>query len=314
MNVERLLDGLARSGVPGVGAMVLSASAPPVIAVRGVRRAGGDVAVTVDDPWHLGSCTKAMTATLLARLQARGVVDFGAPLADCLPEVRMSAGFAATPLRDVLSHMAGVRRDPHWNVFRQLRGSRASVVGQRRFLAAHALGEVPGGPEYSNLGYIVLGAVVERVLGMSWERAMRREVFEPLGMVGAGFGPPQGAAPLGHRVVDGRWEAQEVGPLADNPRVYGPAGRVHMPLADWARFLRVHMGEGPKGFLPEALLAALHQPRTNGYAAGWGLSDAGRVLQHTGSNTLWFADVRLLPETGSGVVVVCNGFGSKTIK
>ena len=221
----------------------------------------------------------------------------------------MSAGFAATPLRDVLSHMAGVRRDPHWNVFRQLRGSRASVVEQRRFLAAHALGEAPGGPGYSNLGYIVLGAVVERATGMSWERAMRREVFEPLGMVGAGFGAPQGAAPLGHRVVDGRWEAQEVGPLADNPRVYGPAGRVHMPLADWARFLVVHMGYGPADYLPAPLLATLHAPRQNGYAAGWGVSDAGSMLHHTGSNTLWFARVTLWPEAGHGVAVVCNGFG-----
>lgn len=309
-----LIDRLERSGVPAAGAMLLSASAPPLITVRGVRRAGSREAVTVDDPWHLGSCTKAMTATLLARLQARGMLDLGAPLRECLPDILMHAGFAATPLRDLLSHMAGVRRDPHWNVFRQLRGSRASVIDQRRFLSAHALSEAPGGPEYSNLGYIVLGAVVEQAIGISWEQAMRREVFEPLGMAGAGFGAPQGAAPLGHRMVAGRWQAQDVGPLADNPRAYGPAGRAHMPLADWARFLGVSLGQGPKGFLPEALLAALHQPRANGYAAGWGVSDAGRMLQHSGSNTLWFADVRLLPETGSGVVVVCNGFGSKKMK
>lgn len=300
------LDGAA----PAVGAMVLRRRRPVLWAVSGLRIVGRGDPVRLGDPWHIGSCTKAMTAMVLARLQARGVVDLGVGLGEALPGIPMHPSFAATPLRAVLRHEAGIRRDPHWSVFARLRATRATLIEQRRHLAALALHDRPV-PQagYSNFGYIVLGAVIEAATGVPWEKALAREVFAPLGMTRAGFGAPPLPGPVGHTRAQGRWRPKPPGPWADNPRLYGPAGRVHLPLDDWAQFAAVHLGGGPAGYLPAALLGELHRPGAKGYAAGWGtgtLPDGTPLLRHTGSNTMWFADIRLLPTKGFGVAVACN--------
>ena len=290
--------------------MILRRGHPTVIAVEGVRIAGRADRVAAPDAWHIGSCTKAMTATLLTRLRARGAVDFGAPLDDHLPGMPMHPAFAAMPLRALLPHEAGIRRDPHWSVFARLRDSRASLTEQRRHMAALALIDAPrAGAGYSNLGYIVLGAVIEAAMGLSWEQAMVAEVCGPLSMTGAGFGAPALPGSTGHVERAGRWRPKPPGSYADNPRVYGPAGGVHLGLADWARFASVHLGGGTREYLSDALIADMHRPGTTGYAAGWGtgrMPDGTPLLRHTGTNTMWFADIRLLPTRGIGVAVVCN--------
>lgn len=309
----RRLDALTHDA-PGAGAVVLRGGRIAARAVSGVRIAGRPDPVRLGDAWHVGSCTKAMTATLLARLQAQGRVDLGAGLAEALPGIAMHPAFAAMPLRAVLRHEAGIRRDPHWSVFARLRATRAPLVEQRRYIAALALADRPVAEAgYSNLGYILLGAVIEAAMGMPWERALEREVFIPLGMSGAGFGAPSLPAPVGHVAGRRGWHPKPPGPWADNPRLYGPAGRVHLPLADWAQFAAVHLGGGPSGYLSSALMREAHRPGRNGYAAGWGvgsLPDGTPLLRHTGTNTMWFADIRLLPTKGIGVMVVCNAFSA----
>ena len=309
---DALFQALA-ARVPGLGVMVLRGGRVARLSASGVRSAGRADPATVADPWHIGSCTKAMTATVLARLQARGLVEPGAELGEALPGVPMHPACATLPLRAVLRHEAGLRRDPHRSVFARLRATRAPIVEQRRHIATLALAERPlAGSGYSNLGYIVLGAVIEAATGLSWERAVAREVFAPLGMQGAGTGAPPPPAPVGHVEHAGRWQARPPGPGADNPPLYGPAGRVHLPLADWARFAAVHLRAGPPGYLSPALLEEMHRAGRGGFAAGWRVEAAAggdTVLRHTGTNTMWFADIRLMPGAGIGVAVTCNAYG-----
>jgi CubicO group peptidase (beta-lactamase class C family) len=92
---------------------------------------------------------------------------------------------------------------------------------------------------YSNLGYVIAGAIAEKAADASWEELITRALFEPLGMESAGFGgagtPGQIDEPWGH-TADGR-PVTENGPEADNPPVMGPAGRVQCTIADWAKFV-----------------------------------------------------------------------------
>jgi len=301
-------------GAPGVGVMILRPGRAVRIGLRGGRIAGREGAVTAADRWHVGSCTKAMTVLALARLQARGAIGLDATLGEALPGMSMHPAFAATPLRAVLRHEAGLRRDPHWSVFARLRQTRATPPEQRRYLANLALVERPvAGAGYSNLGYIVLGAVMEAATGRAWEEIIRHEVFAPLGMMDAGFGAPPLPAPVGHVWHGGRWRPRPPGPWSDNPLAYGPAGRISLTLADWARIAEVYLNQGPAGYLPLSLLDDMRKPGESGYAAGWGtgtLTGGARMLRHTGSNTMWFADMRLVPARGIGVAVVANGYSA----
>src|SRR5262249_49072119 len=136
---------------------------------------------------------------------------------------------------------------------------------------AHAPGSTY---EYSNLGYIIAGAVVEKITGQSWERAMTSQVFEPLQMRTAGFGGTGTAGKIDQpwpHTSDGK-PAPENGPAMDNPPVMGPAGRVHCSIQDWSKFIgdQLRGDLGKPGLLKPETYQKLHTPPFGGdYALGW---------------------------------------------
>ena len=100
-------------GLPAISAALVERGELAAIGASGVRRVGSDVAVTTDDRWYLGSCTKAMTATLVARLVQRGELEWDTTLAQVFPEraEAMHAGYRDTTLRQLLDHRAGLPED-----------------------------------------------------------------------------------------------------------------------------------------------------------------------------------------------------------
>lgn len=310
-----IAESRARHLSPGIGAVWVGPNGSIETTAHGRRTAREGAIARPDHLWHIGSCTKAMTATIIARLVERGLIQFDTPLAEALPQLAsaMSAGFRTTPLSDVLTHRAGLARDPADTTFRALRRSSASASAQRLFLARQTLASDPR-PQvgYSNLGYIVIGAVIEHLTSQTWEAALAREVMIPLGIGRFGVGPPGSAQPSGHvRLLD-HW----VPSRADNPIAYGPAGRVHLALDEWGRFLRAHLGTG--SYLTPETLKSLHTAGENGIAMGWIKTEDQRSgqtrLHHTGSNTAWYAQAVLLPDLGIGVGIVCNAYDKRIAK
>ena len=104
---------------------------------------------------------------------------------------------------------------------------------------------------YSNVGYVIAGAIAEERTGRTWEDLIRSEVWRPLGIRSGGFGPPGKSGrydqPLGHEALEGKWvpldpESRD----SDNPEAFGPAGTVHMTLGDWMLFAQDHI-DGERG-------------------------------------------------------------------
>jgi CubicO group peptidase (beta-lactamase class C family) len=171
---------------------------------------------------------------------------------------------------------------------------------------------------YSNLGYIIAGAVAEKVTGKSWEQLMSSEIFEPLQMKSASFGgtgtPGKIDQPWPH-TADGKPTAEN-GPTVDNLPAMGPAGRVHCTIQDWAKFvqdqLRGDRGE-PALLKPEAY-QTLHSTHFGGdYALGWMVAErswgGGKVLNHAGDNTMNFANVWIAPKRDFAILVCVNQSG-----
>ncbi len=149
--------------------------------------------------------------------------------------------------------------------------------------------------------------MLEAAGGAGWEELIRREVFEHLQLGPTGFGPPgtrgQTDQPRGHLEGWFGLRSYEPGPLADNPRVLGPAATVHITLCELLRYAIAH-AEMPADYLPPEAWATLHAPRGDGYALGW-FAEGGR-LAHFGSNTLWFAGIAVWPGAGRAAVVTTN--------
>ncbi|RMF37969.1 MAG: class A beta-lactamase-related serine hydrolase [Planctomycetota bacterium] len=311
-----------------------------VQACSGVRKWGQPAAVRLNDRLHLGSCTKAMTAVLVAQTIARGKLSWQSTLADIFAGHPSLPGSDWGPVRviDLLHHESGLPANAPWDALDQAHPN--DPMAARRAMLDWIVQQTRAPSPafvYSNAGYALLGHIVETVEQEPWERLIARRLFEPLGIQSAGFGPVSGVDeldhPWGHHVsepsggVIGRalnmlvgrqpdWVPVEV----DNPPPLGPAGRVHMTLQDWARFVQLfaktdapHQELG----LTEATWRTLVQTEGDGnYAGGWIVTQrewaGGEALTHTGSNTTWFCVAWVAPRRGFSVLVAANGFAPST--
>ena len=319
-------------GLVALGGAVVDEDGLLAVGVDGLRSSGDAVPVTVDDRWHLGSDTKSMTAMLAAVLVEQGVLTWDQTLAETFPEFadEMNTAYRSMTIVELVSHRAGLPNAVPDDLWMELWQNQGTMIEQRARFARALLARAPSTPpgsayEYSNAGFIMAGAMMEKVTGRSWETLMEAELFEPLGMTDCGFGPAatDGAldAPLGHR--EGTPPVPvPAGPMADNPPALGPAGTVHCPLASWALYIAAHLRRGGDGaLLPTAAFERLHAdpgigtpPSGFGYGYGWFVLDrpwaGGLTLNHAGSNTMNYAVAWVAPLKNRAYLVVTNYAGA----
>jgi CubicO group peptidase (beta-lactamase class C family) len=315
----------ARHGLPALAAAAVVGDRVVEAAAVGVRRIGSPDRVAMDDQWHIGSCSKAMTATVAAILVEQGTLRWETTVHEALPELRkeMAPGWQQVTIEQLLRHRAGAPEHPPADLWRQAWEQKGPPAEQRREFAKGLLRREPASAPgerfaYSNQGYAIAGAMMEQITGQSWEKLMRERLFEPLRMTSAGFGAPASSdrvgQPWGHTGVRKSLQAVEPGRAADNPPAIGPAGTVHCSIPDWAKFCAVHAragnGDGPSLLKPESFLR-LHQPSPgDNYAIGWEVLErrwaGGTVLTHSGSNTMWFATTWIVPGKATAFLVATN--------
>ena len=214
-----------KHGVPALGAALVDRDGLIELDVVGVRVRGGDDPVRQDDRWHIGSCGKSMTAALYARLVERGDAEWGARLPDLFPDLAdaIAPGWSAITIDDVFVAQAGLPANLSRATMAAASRDTRPLREQRTQVTAAALARPPRRPGrflYSNLGYIVVGAAIERITGLEFESALTTHVFAPLGISSGGFGPPPAA--VGSRGPDAG--ARPARPLRSRPRRAGRSG------------------------------------------------------------------------------------------
>lgn len=288
VNVDAVLQSILGRGAErfGMAAAVLRGERIIAQGVAGVRKRGTTDRITLDDRFLLNSCTKPMTATLVAMLVEDGKLNWTTTLGEVFADTvkPIDPAWEKVTVRQVLAHRAGLRFDPDGpsRVFKMLRASyaslrrgaelmqtpraRAGTLPQQRLeIAKQALSRPPGiRPDtkywYSNEGYILASAVLEHLTGHAWEDLMRERLFHPLGISTGGFGPPGTAGktdqPWGHSSFVGK-PIDPGSPAAQFPWYYGPAGLAHMTITDWAKFIGLHLRGDPANPHRQAALLKL---------------------------------------------------------
>jgi CubicO group peptidase (beta-lactamase class C family) len=293
-------------------------------AATGVRKLGETDWVTTDDKWHIGSCTKSMTATLAAMFVDEGKLEWNTTVADVFPELRhtMCGNWNEVTLEQLLTHLGGAPLKPPRSLWYEALQQNGTPMDQRYNLLRGLFTRPLAAPRgsrfiYSNEGYAIAGAMIERVTGRAWEDLMRERIFEPLGMTSAGFGAPASVGkvdqPWGHSGGMGELRPVPPGPDADNPPAIGPAATVHCSLADLARYASWHAGweHGGKMLLSYHSFDKLHQATAGQeYGMGWLVQPRdwadGMTFWHTGSNAMFFAVMWVAPEKDAVFVAATN--------
>jgi len=196
----RIAQAMQGTATPAMGVLVIRDGKVTEQAVSGVRRNDARTTATSNDAWMIGSTGKPITVAMIARLVEQGVLTWDAPLSAMLPDLAagMQPAYRDVTLVQLLSHRAGLPENltdsAALDAF--FTDSRALPVQRAAYIKA-ALSEAPVHPPgtefaYSNSGFLVAAVIAERATGTDVETLIQREVFQPLGMTGAGFGTADG--------------------------------------------------------------------------------------------------------------------------
>jgi len=210
--------------------------------------------ITWETVFPIGSVTKSFTATLAMILVADGDLDLNMPLRTHLPELD-ELGDRLT-LRHLLSHTGGLAGQPG--------PAAVSVSSLRRYVADHCHGRnavlPPGaGFSYSNMGYVVVGRLIEAITGMSWAEAMESILLRPLGIVPvfvSSTEPRSPARPVatGHSVNVSLGRTQPVRQSLASPAA--PAGGLAVSALDLLALGRIHVEPGVPGVLVNGVMVS----------------------------------------------------------
>lgn len=346
-SLDALLDPIrTKYALPSLAAAVVKNGKLVAVGAVGVRVAETAISVTVDDRYHLGSDTKAMTAMLAGMMVEEGKLSWNSTIGEVLgpDEPNLRPKFAAITLKELLSHTSGIPTDndeigklyfdadAYEHTLKDWRLHMIGAWGSKHDPSFPASGKF----QYSNLGYITAGAMIEKAAGKPWERLMYERIYEPLGLATAGIGAQATFglydAPVGHRIGDdGKVTPIAWGEGADLPGSLGPAGLAHMSIKDfatWAGWIAGGGKRGPALVTPETLKILETPavtieiknpkpgtPKSGAYAFGWGLSKFDwtekPILTHNGSNGLNFASIAVEPDQDLAIVVTSNIGGPK---
>ncbi len=327
----------SRYRLPSIAGAVVQHGEIIAAGATGVRALGRPVPVSLDDRYHLGSDTKAMTALLAGMAVEAGKLTWdasiGAVLGSRVPN--MNPALARVRLEQLLSHSGGIPSDTDemLKLYFNTDAFEYNLAPLRlRVIEAwkdHAPATPPGKEfHYANFGYLIAGAMIEAAFGEAWEALITERIFGPLQLTTAGLGAQASNgrldAPVGHQVDEhGKETPMFWGAAADIPPVLGPAGTSHMSIRDFATWAGWNAGLGqraPHLVRPETL-ARIHRPHIDTgriehprpgvpaegrYALGWGIVKFAwsrtPLLTHNGSNSMNLAKV--LVDTTQDVAVV----------
>lgn len=311
------------SGIPGIALAIVQLDGPAHL--RGFGDDGRGRGISPDTPFPVGSLTKSFTALLVRQAIDAGQLDADAPVQRVLPWFRVADAQASARItvRHLLNQTSGFSRAD--GIAPLLQGSTASIEELARGLGAVSLNRPVGERfEYSNLNFVLLGAVLQAVTGRPWQGLLQTQVLQPLQMNHSHTdhdAARQAGMTALHRMWFGLPVAQHVTLLPG----FAPTGSLVASAGDMARYLKMLLagGMGPAGRVVSAdgvaqMLSPASPPGRSQllsadfsfrYGEGWFVGPFGAATDarwHLGNLASFAAWMVLLPDTQQAVVVLIN--------
>jgi CubicO group peptidase (beta-lactamase class C family) len=317
--LTRALDTIARTnGVVGYSIGIVRDRKFTYALASGERQLGSGAPLETLSVLHWASVSKPFVATAVMQLEERGMLDLDARLVDILPDYRTSdPRHGSITIRQLLLHTSGLPdvEDYQWD----------HPQHDDQALSRWVLEESPrdllfdpgSAREYSNVGYEVLGLVIEKVSGLSFEQYMARNIFQPLGMDNTTFFYPEVPAQLrtaGHTGAEKRIEVEHY----PYNRRHAPSSTLNTNVEDMARFAMALLNGGEldgKRILASSAIEEMWTPQWTiaddpfkATALGWVIEnyEGHRMVRHFGWDDGFRSALIMFPAEGSAIFFVTN--------
>jgi CubicO group peptidase (beta-lactamase class C family) len=269
----------------------------------GLANAEHGVPNTPRTKFRLGSITKQFTAMAILILKERGKLGLDDPVGKYVDDPPRA--WEGVTIHHLLTHTSGVHSYTSDPDYMKSMAKPETVKGMIARFKDKPLDFKPGEKfSYSNSGYFLLGAVIEKASGMSYEDFLRREVFDPLGMKDTGYDHFKTVLPLRASGYERTPKGLQNAAYLDMAQPYS-AGSLYSTVEDLARWDRA-LAEGK--LIGKDSYAAMLRPAKNDYAYGWSVTTrAGRKeVGHGGGINGFATQITRYPDQGVCVVVLCN--------
>jgi CubicO group peptidase (beta-lactamase class C family) len=314
------------NNIPAMAVVVMDSERVLLSDIEGEREIGTNTSATLNDYFHIGSCSKSILAVMAGKLIERGRLDWNTRFFDLFPELKPLAREAYLPvtLEALLSCRAGIESFTAGEEFTRLD---ASITSTREAFIKYLIQRKPAAKRtkagfkhlYSNAGYTMAAAMLERVTGLTWESLIQQTLSNDLGLA-VKFGWPNRCdinQPWGHAELEGNLRALAPDHEYRLHGIIAPAGDLSLKPLDYAKYVQLHL-QGLKGmdnYLTSETYQAIHY-RQKGFSLGvvnetsWG----ERYSEIDGSAGTFYCATMLFPDSNLACVVMANSGTAQAVK
>ena len=275
------------------------------------------IANTPDTKFRLGSITKQFTSMLIMQLVEKGKVKLDGKITDYLPYYRKDTGDKVT-IEMLLTHTSGIpsytsREDFYEKVSRKF-------YRPEDFVKEYCSGDLEFEPGsqflYNNSGYFILGAIIEKVTGISYEEVLKKNIFEPLGMKNSGYDWFENILTKRATGYDKKFTGYKNSPFLDMSLPFA-AGSLYSTVEDlliWDKVLQTDK------LISAKFKEEIFKPRVDAfggkYAFGWSLqkkkigNEEFDIVTHGGGINGFNTINYIVPKKGQVVILFSNAGGA----
>jgi len=282
----------------------------------GVAKLGGNTAVTSKSLFHMASVTKTFVASSVMQLVEKGKIDLDAPLTRYLPYFRLNdERYKVITIRQMLSHMSGIPDTVNYN-WDKPEYDAGALERFVRSVADQKLVFAPGEKfAYSNTAYEMLGDVIAKVSGESFEDYVQHNILTPLGMKDSTLLVREASAQLltsPHVVEKDNVVVSKIFPYN---RAHSPSSTLYSSIEDMSRWAIASLNRGEldgKRILKQETAESMWRPVTDALGMKEGISwfstetQGHRFVLHSGGDVGFESLLVLAPEDGVAVVAMSN--------
>ncbi len=315
--------------VPGAAIAIVKDGRVILSKGYGLRDVKDNLPITAQTLFPIASITKSFTVATLATLSSEGKLDWDKPVREYLPDFRLYDDVltARVTPRDLVTHRTGIpRHDATWY---RSDLSREELYARLRYLEPNR--DLRQEFQYNNLMFMTAGYLAGKLVGSTWEEAVQKRIFDPLGMKSSGFdlGAAIKSSPdVAHAYRKDDNEAVHDVPPYTGDKALGPAGAIVSNLSDMTQYLLMYLNQGKHGdkqiisvgdframTSPQMILHSSDLDPEIGYLHyGMGLFvttyRGHKYVEHGGNLDGFSLLISFLPDDHIGCVVLLNMEGS----